>query len=82
VNGPQNLLEIELLIKAHVYAEFKPPTSRAHDEAVNRLMKLDMIRLNVDDLTVTTTLRGQFWVNHLCTIPFPVESYRIPETES
>lgn len=26
----------------------------------------------------TTTLRGQFWVNHLLTIPYPVESYAIP----
>lgn len=79
MKGPKNLLEIELLIQAHVYAQFKPKESCAHDEAVNRLLKLDMIRLNADDLTVTTTLRGQYWVDHLCTIPFPVESYRIPE---
>jgi hypothetical protein len=82
VNGPQNLLEIELLIKAHVYAEFKPPTSEAHDDALNRLLQADMVNISASDATVTTTLRGQFWVEHLRTIPYPVESYRIPETES
>ncbi|MFP3556374.1 hypothetical protein SB861_37525 [Paraburkholderia sp. SIMBA_049] len=79
MEGPLNLLEIELLIKAHVLANYKPDSSHAHDAAVNRLLKLDMIQLRQSDLTVTTSLRGQYWVEHLRTIPFPVESYRIPE---
>jgi hypothetical protein len=78
--APQNLLEIEMLIQAHCLAQYKPRQSEAHDDALNRLLKADMLKLN-PDLSVTTTLRGQFWVDHLATIPYPVESYKIPETQ-
>jgi hypothetical protein len=81
VNRPQNLVEIEMLIQAHYFAGFKPRSSEAHNDALDRLLKADMVKVNSNS-EVTTTLRGQFWVNHLCTIPFPVESYKIPETES
>lgn len=82
MKGPQNLLEIEMLIHAHVYAEFKPKRSEAHDDALNRLISADMLKLKPGDLTVRTTLRGQFWVEHLTTIPYPVESYKIPEEQT
>lgn len=78
MSGPANIVEIEVILKAHCFANFKPPISTAHDEAIDRLLKADMIRVNQHDGSFTTTLRGQFWVNHLLTIPYPVESYAIP----
>jgi len=78
VTTPQNILEIEMLLNAHVFSAFKPVRSDAHKEALDRLASAGMVKLNYDN-TITTTLRGQFWISHLLNIPYPVEKYEIPQ---
>jgi hypothetical protein len=80
VPTPQNILEIEMLLNAHCFAGFKPKKSESHDDALDRLIRADMVQLSRTDNTVTTTLRGQFWIAHLLHIPYPVVSYEIPKT--
>ncbi|MDR5839366.1 hypothetical protein [Caballeronia sp. LZ034LL] len=77
---PQNILEIQILLDAHVLGKFQPRgISQQHDAAVERLLSEGMVQLSPADGSVTTSLKGQFWVDHLCTIPYPVTTFAIPK---
>lgn len=73
---PQNPLEVEMIINACVRADYEPPQSGAHSEALDRLVRADMVKVVTG--YVFGTDRAKFWLKHICNVPYPVESYSIP----
>lgn len=75
---PQNALEVEMLLHACVRAEYTIPRSGAHEEALDRLLRADMVTVENTTRFVVGTPRGKFWLRHICNVPYPVETYSIP----
>lgn len=75
--NPSNL---ELLIHCHVTPEQHPRgDAPAIKEGIHYLLKEGMIERY--DRSYTTTKKGQFYIEHLLSLPFPVEhtTYVIPK---
>lgn len=85
---PLNPLELEMLIQTYYRAdgpEHRPSHSEAHQEAGNRLVKADVCAWTAGKpYTLRCTERGEFYIRHLLSIPYPVDkqAFVIPEKQS
>jgi hypothetical protein len=84
MKGPQNLLEIEMLIRSVYLADgAKVGASTEHLAAADRLVTAGCARWAMTG-HIAATEAGRFYVAHLLTVPYPVtkQVYTIPEVQS
>lgn len=69
-------IALELLLQHYYLAVVPPPESDAHKTAFNTLVSEAL----VDPVSGNVTPRGAFYIHHLLSVPFPVETvtYTIP----
>lgn len=81
---PQNIIELEMLLHAY-YMGDGPDVMRseAHQEAAHRLVTHELCEWRAGkSYCLRTTEKGDFYVKYLQTVPYPVNSYKIPEQQS
>jgi hypothetical protein len=81
MRGPQNLLELEMMVQIRFTSNFRPTDSVPHRDAVMRLLAAGMVTYQADSDYLIPTERGMFWVDYLMEIPYPVERFTIPEVK-
>lgn len=75
-----NLTTLDVLIHCHNYPEIHPHiNSSVVKEALVLLKRTGMIVQS--DRHFETTPKGAFYLKYLMSIPFPVETYTIPDKE-
>lgn len=84
--GPQNTIELEMLLQAYYMADGPQVLcSDAHKAAAERLVNTGVCAWKAGkSYCLRTTAKGEFYINHLMTISYPVETttFVIPEAQS
>ncbi|GEM70918.1 MULTISPECIES: hypothetical protein [Sphingomonas] len=70
-------LNLEMLLHAYYSAAPYPGCSKPISEGRAMLFRHGLI--DCEDAMCRATEKGRFFVGHLLAVPFPVETYRIPD---
>lgn len=77
MTGPQNMIEIQMILDLKWMGDWKCNPNKMHVEAFERIQQAGLV-MQPKDGTWTLSDKGLFYVDHLMAQPYPVYTFKIP----